>query len=129
MKRLIKRYVLKAQVDRENDEVNEGMGGPKEILLKVLEVRGSSLVLLGGDWCGLDSVFFLENAWLFSASRCISVSWGDQGLQFLTQQLLAHPKPKPQVSALDLPLSIYTPLVTSFPVSIISTQPFYLPPL
>ena len=24
MKRLIKRYVLKAQVDRENDEVNEG---------------------------------------------------------------------------------------------------------
>lgn len=74
MKRLIKRYVLKAQVDRENDEVNEGMGGPKEILLKVLEVRGSSLVLLGGDWCGLGSVFFLENAWLFSASRCISVS-------------------------------------------------------
>lgn len=27
MKRLIKRYVLKAQVDRENDEVNEGTGG------------------------------------------------------------------------------------------------------
>lgn len=26
MKRLIKRYVLKAQVDRENDEVNEGKG-------------------------------------------------------------------------------------------------------
>lgn len=24
MKRLIKRYVLKAQVDKENDEVNEG---------------------------------------------------------------------------------------------------------
>ncbi len=24
MKRLIKRYVLKAQVDRENDEINEG---------------------------------------------------------------------------------------------------------
>lgn len=33
MKRLIKRYVLKAQVDRENDEVNEGMGGPRAILL------------------------------------------------------------------------------------------------
>lgn len=26
MKRLIKRYVLKAQVDRESDEVNEGDG-------------------------------------------------------------------------------------------------------
>lgn len=29
MKRLIKRYVLKAQVDRENDEVNEGKGVPR----------------------------------------------------------------------------------------------------
>lgn len=28
MKRLIKRYVLKAQVDRENDEVNEGESPP-----------------------------------------------------------------------------------------------------
>lgn len=28
MKRLIKRYVLKAQVDRESDEVNEGENSP-----------------------------------------------------------------------------------------------------
>lgn len=38
MKRLIKRYVLKAQVDRENDEVNEGMGGPGAALPQALQL-------------------------------------------------------------------------------------------
>lgn len=42
MKRLIKRYVLKAQVDRENDEVNEGRGGHKAILLQALQRRGQA---------------------------------------------------------------------------------------
>ncbi|RMB96764.1 hypothetical protein DUI87_26830 [Hirundo rustica rustica] len=52
MKRLIKRYVLKAQVDRENDEVNEGkwnfiIDPPNEhvlLLLLIWPVRGLSLV-------------------------------------------------------------------------------------
>ncbi|KAF4790880.1 Short transient receptor potential channel 7 [Turdus rufiventris] len=52
MKRLIKRYVLKAQVDRENDEVNEGkwnfiMDPPNEhvlLLLLIWPLRGLSLV-------------------------------------------------------------------------------------
>lgn len=52
MKRLIKRYVLKAQVDRENDEVNEGKWNfitdpPKEcelLLLLIWPVGGLSLV-------------------------------------------------------------------------------------
>lgn len=48
MKRLIKRYVLKAQVDRENDEVNEGkwnfvINPPKEHVL---------LLLLSGQYEG-----------------------------------------------------------------------------
>ncbi|KAF2985986.1 hypothetical protein EK904_002143 [Melospiza melodia maxima] len=52
MKRLIKRYVLKAQVDRENDEVNEGkwnfiIDPPKEhelLLLLIWPGGGLSLV-------------------------------------------------------------------------------------
>lgn len=40
MKRLIKRYVLKAQVDKENDEVNEGK---KETAI----FRGNFHVVLG----------------------------------------------------------------------------------
>lgn len=52
MKRLIKRYVLKAQVDRENDEVNEGkwnfmVDPPNEhvlLLLLIWPVQGLSLV-------------------------------------------------------------------------------------
>ncbi|NXI50238.1 TRPC7 protein, partial [Chloroceryle aenea] len=39
MKRLIKRYVLKAQVDRENDEVNEGKGELKEIKQDISSLR------------------------------------------------------------------------------------------
>ncbi|NWU31251.1 TRPC7 protein, partial [Dyaphorophyia castanea] len=40
MKRLIKRYVLKAQVDRENDEVNEGKWGElKEIKQDISSLR------------------------------------------------------------------------------------------
>lgn len=52
MKRLIKRYVLKAQVDRENDEVNEGkwnfiIDTPNEhvlLLLLTWPVQGLSSV-------------------------------------------------------------------------------------
>ncbi|NXX28789.1 TRPC7 protein, partial [Nicator chloris] len=39
MKRLIKRYVLKAQVDRENDEVNEGKWKLKEIKQDISSLR------------------------------------------------------------------------------------------
>ncbi|NXS63370.1 TRPC7 protein, partial [Brachypteracias leptosomus] len=39
MKRLIKRYVLKAQVDRENDEVNEGNVANKNIFFLVGELK------------------------------------------------------------------------------------------
>lgn len=49
MKRLIKRYVLKAQVDRENDEVNEGkrqhFQNSREFLFCLL---GSITVVCGG---------------------------------------------------------------------------------
>lgn len=49
MKRLIKRYVLKAQVDRENDEVNEGkkqhFPNSREFLLYFF---GSITVVRGG---------------------------------------------------------------------------------
>lgn len=52
MKRLIKRYVLKAQVDRENDEVNEGkwnfiIDPPNEhVLLLLLAWPGQGLSLV-----------------------------------------------------------------------------------
>lgn len=36
MKRLIKRYVLKAQVDKENDEVNEGKLQYSETVIFIL---------------------------------------------------------------------------------------------
>ncbi|NXG70224.1 TRPC7 protein, partial [Baryphthengus martii] len=39
MKRLIKRYVLKAQVDRENDEVNEGNIANKNVFLLLGELK------------------------------------------------------------------------------------------
>lgn len=38
MKRLIKRYVLKAQVDKENDEVNEGK-------------KETAFAILGDNFC------------------------------------------------------------------------------
>lgn len=46
MKRLIKRYVLKAQVDKENDEVNEGKPLPREarpLTTNVINVENSML--------------------------------------------------------------------------------------
>lgn len=100
MKRLIKRYVLKAQVDRENDEVNEGTGErPQSDFTLSFTGQGSSMGLSGGGWDCLGSVFFMENTWLFSASRCIPMSWGDQGLHFLTE---VHPEPKSQATLLSL---------------------------
>lgn len=45
MKRLIKRYVLKAQVDSENDEINEGENDLDNLrLIKVLAVFGEKRV-------------------------------------------------------------------------------------
>lgn len=45
MKRLIKRYVLKAQVDRESDEVNEG----KNSLYVIICLR---IIGAHGKWTG-----------------------------------------------------------------------------
>lgn len=47
MKRLIKRYVLKAQVDKENDEVNEGERHCKQHFLILLWRTILLFILLG----------------------------------------------------------------------------------
>lgn len=53
MKRLIKRYVLKAQVDRENDEVNEGKG------LDQFPAGGGSMVSPGYNQGAVNRAVFL----------------------------------------------------------------------
>lgn len=100
MKRLIKRYVLKAQVDRENDEVNEGTGGRLQSDF-TLSFTGqeSSMVLSGGGWGCLGSVFFMENAWLFSSSRCIPMSCGTK---IFTSSLRSTLIPNPKATLLSL---------------------------
>lgn len=74
MKRLIKRYVLKAQVDRENDEVNEGkwnfiIAPPNEhvlFLLLIWPLGGLSLakILCGEAACSCSHSG--EQCWLWA---------------------------------------------------------------
>ena len=49
MKRLIKRYVLKAQVDRENDEVNEGKKKKKSP--SSLSTHSHCVIICSGHVC------------------------------------------------------------------------------
>lgn len=64
MKRLIKRYVLKAQVDRENDEVNEGAWGP------AAQVRGQHGSLRAETVVALGFCVLSGDSLLSSVSRC-----------------------------------------------------------
>lgn len=85
------------------------------------------MVLSGGGWGCLGSVFFMENAWLFSSSRCIPMSCGTKIFtSSLRSTLIPNPK-APIVSALDLPLSIYPPSSLPLPPGIHHLHPpFYV---
>lgn len=68
MKRLIKRYVLKAQVDKENDEVNEG-----EVWVTLRFLCIKLLKTINRNVCHKTNQSDIKKGWFYAVPACMFV--------------------------------------------------------